>query len=226
MTKEEKKLFNNIAIAYVKTKNERLYNKLYNMAYPEIYYYVKKYVKRPDDAQSIASSVFVRFYEKCEEFDFKANIISWIYTIARNACMTYLNHGVSYIDAGGKIRYKEKGHTVSLNVKNSDNESEIFDFVSMENNTKSDENLFIEQPSYFEADKEDVYISQFTSVKSAIKRLPEINRNILKDFYKNEMKQADIALKYFGDMDPKTIGRVKNIVFISKKKIKKYCGQQ
>ena len=63
---------------------ERHHRLVYNVAF--------RMVHDPDDAADIAQGVFVKVYEKIDGFDDRFRFFSWLYKIAVNESLNFLNH--------------------------------------------------------------------------------------------------------------------------------------
>lgn len=57
-----------------------------------VYNVALRMVRDPDDAADIAQSVFVKVYEKLDGFDERFRFFSWLYKIAVNESLTFLNY--------------------------------------------------------------------------------------------------------------------------------------
>jgi RNA polymerase sigma-70 factor (ECF subfamily) len=57
-----------------------------------VYNVALRMVRDSDDAADIAQSVFVKVYEKLDGFDERFKFFSWLYKIAVNESLSFLNH--------------------------------------------------------------------------------------------------------------------------------------
>lgn len=67
--------------------------KLLLSAYQEpIYYFIRRMVVDHDDAEDVMQETFIRVYRNLGRFRRESSLSSWIYKIASNECMRFLNH--------------------------------------------------------------------------------------------------------------------------------------
>lgn len=78
-----------------KLRNEESRNYAFNLLarkYQErIYWHVRKMVIDHDDADDLVQDVFVKVYKSIGKFREDAQLYTWIYRIATNECLTFLN---------------------------------------------------------------------------------------------------------------------------------------
>lgn len=78
-----------------KLRNEETRNFAFNQLvrkYQErIYWHIRKMVIDHDDADDIVQDVFVKVYKAIGKFREDAQLFTWIYRIATNECLTFLN---------------------------------------------------------------------------------------------------------------------------------------
>jgi RNA polymerase sigma-70 factor (ECF subfamily) len=55
-----------------------------------IYSFVYRYVGNGDEAEDITQEVFVKMWKSLKKFDQKKKFKTWIFTIAKNACLDFL----------------------------------------------------------------------------------------------------------------------------------------
>lgn len=95
---------------------------IYNSVYNSLRFFVYKYVKDFSIADDIVSQTMLIVYDNIEKYDeTKAELNTWIFSIAKNECLTYL---------------KKSKRTVSLNNKVNDDD-EFVDVIQPVNNTSS-----------------------------------------------------------------------------------------
>ncbi len=78
-----------------KLRNEESRNYGFNLLvrkYQErIYWHIRKMVIDHDDADDLVQDVFVKVYRSIDKFREDAQLYTWIYRIATNECLTFLN---------------------------------------------------------------------------------------------------------------------------------------
>lgn len=74
----------------LKNGSQDAFVKLYREYSPRLYNFISSVVRSRYDAQDILQSTFLKIWEKREEIDLEKNIESYIYTIARNFCISHL----------------------------------------------------------------------------------------------------------------------------------------
>ena len=71
-------------------KNTYSYEEVYKEYYPKVMGYMHSKISSSYDAEDLASTVFIKIFEKFETFDqSKASISTWIYTVTRNTVIDY-----------------------------------------------------------------------------------------------------------------------------------------
>ncbi|WP_214228545.1 sigma-70 family RNA polymerase sigma factor [Pedobacter sp. B4-66] len=76
--------------ANTKTRNEA-FNLLLNKYQQKIYWHIRRMVIDHDDADDLVQDVFVKVWKNLESFRSDAQLYTWIYRIATNECITFLN---------------------------------------------------------------------------------------------------------------------------------------
>lgn len=56
-----------------------------------IYYYIRRIVVAHEDAEDIMQEVFMRVYRYMDQFRSESSLSTWLYTIATNECLRFLN---------------------------------------------------------------------------------------------------------------------------------------
>jgi len=74
----------NIALEFIKEKNNENFTKLINRLKPGLFGYVYRYVKDKDLVNEVLSQTFLTIWEKIDQYKPKYNFSTWAYTIARN----------------------------------------------------------------------------------------------------------------------------------------------
>src|ERR1700743_449310 len=73
-----------------KTRNEA-FNLLLKKYQQKIYWHIRRMVIDHDDADDIAQDVFVKVWKNLPGFRNDAQLYTWMYRIATNECITFLN---------------------------------------------------------------------------------------------------------------------------------------
>jgi RNA polymerase sigma factor (sigma-70 family) len=73
-----------------KTRNEA-FNLLLKKYQQKIYWHIRRMVIDHDDADDIAQDVFVKVWKNLPGFRADAQLYTWMYRIATNECITFLN---------------------------------------------------------------------------------------------------------------------------------------
>lgn len=95
--------------------NNKRFELFFNTYYEPVYLFSLKYVREEPVAQDIAQNVFVRLYEKRENFYAIEKAKSFAYTTAHNLCLNHLRH--SQI-AQKYISQREGGRRAKLSSRN------------------------------------------------------------------------------------------------------------
>lgn len=103
---------------------------LLNKYQERIYWHVRRYVLDHDDADDLVQDIFIKIWNNLEKFRADAKLYTWIYRIASNESITFLNK-------------KKLMHNVSLNDESS---SYLADTLK--------------QTSYFDANKAELKLQQ------------------------------------------------------------------
>lgn len=78
-----------------KIRNPETRNYGFNMlvrAYQKrVYYHVRKMVVDHDDANDLTQEVFIRVHRKIDDFREDSQLFTWLYRIATNVCLTFLD---------------------------------------------------------------------------------------------------------------------------------------
>jgi len=67
------------------------FNQLVRKYQEKIYWHIRKMVIDHDDADDLTQDVFVKVYKNIGRFREDAQLYTWIYRIATNECLTFLN---------------------------------------------------------------------------------------------------------------------------------------
>lgn len=80
-------------LAKIKNEDSRNYgfNLLVQKYQERIYWHIRKMVIDHDDADDVTQDVFIKVYKHITKFREDAQLYTWIYKIATNECLTFLN---------------------------------------------------------------------------------------------------------------------------------------
>ncbi|MFN5319695.1 MAG: RNA polymerase sigma factor [Bacteroidia bacterium] len=67
------------------------FNLLVRQYQERIYWHIRKMVIRHDDADDLVQNVFIKAYAHLSKFREESKIYTWLYRIATNECITFLN---------------------------------------------------------------------------------------------------------------------------------------
>lgn len=67
------------------------FNQLVRKYQERVYWHIRKMVIDHDDADDIVQEVFIKVYKNIGKFREDAQLFTWIYRIATNECLTFLN---------------------------------------------------------------------------------------------------------------------------------------
>lgn len=91
--KKQNKDFQTLGTAYIENPNDRTFTALYNALKKPLTAFIYGFVKDPDQAEMVFSDVIVKLVKKKDSFGSKPGRFStWIYTIARNASLSFMYH--------------------------------------------------------------------------------------------------------------------------------------
>lgn len=91
--RQQNKDFQVLGVAYITEPTDENFNKLYKALKMPLKTFIYGYVKNTEDTEIVLSEVFAKLVTKRESCDMKKGRFStWIYTIARNASLSYMYH--------------------------------------------------------------------------------------------------------------------------------------
>ncbi|MSR75157.1 MAG: sigma-70 family RNA polymerase sigma factor [Planctomycetes bacterium] len=70
--------------------NRHAFDQLYLLFAPRVRAFISRYVGDRDSGDDLLQEVFLKVYRKSETFDPSAHLSTWLFTIARNACIDHL----------------------------------------------------------------------------------------------------------------------------------------
>ncbi len=76
--------------ADAKTRNQA-FNMLLKKYQQKIYWHIRRMVINHDDADDVLQDVFVKVWKNLETFRSDSQLYTWLYRIATNECLTFLN---------------------------------------------------------------------------------------------------------------------------------------
>lgn len=71
--------------------DERAFNEIVHRYKKQIYYTIFRMVRNSDDAMDLAQDTFVRAYKAIAEFNCDSSLYTWLYRIAVNLSINYMN---------------------------------------------------------------------------------------------------------------------------------------
>jgi RNA polymerase sigma factor (sigma-70 family) len=70
---------------------EEAFNQLLKKYQQKIYWHVRRMVINHDDADDVTQDIFVKVWRNLEKFREDSQLYTWLYRIATNECITFLN---------------------------------------------------------------------------------------------------------------------------------------
>ena len=171
-----KQLTNN----FLETKSDQDFAALYNKIKPGLTSYVYKIVKDSDMAEDIAINTLTKMWTKIEQYNPKYGITTWLYRIAFNDALGYIN---------------TRNKTTSLN-KLSEYGVEVNGNGAMSTTLRDLMNESEEMSFQDYLDEDDALEEKYRKTLEAINDLKEMYRDILVDRMINHMKYDQLATKY------------------------------
>jgi len=74
-----------------KRTQEEAFTLLLEKYQQKIYWHVRRYVIDHDDADDLVQDIFIKVWKNLDNFRADAKLYTWIYRIASNECITFLN---------------------------------------------------------------------------------------------------------------------------------------
>ena len=72
-------------------QKEKAFNTLVNLYKERLYWHIRKMVIDHDDTDDILQNVFVKVWKSLDSFREESSLFTWLYRIATNECITFLN---------------------------------------------------------------------------------------------------------------------------------------
>lgn len=88
---KSKNSFQSIAEEFINNPTQESFAKVYEKFYYGLRDFVEKYVGRREDAENIVIKTFETVWQKYEQYNKQYNFSTWLYTIAKNYSLQFLN---------------------------------------------------------------------------------------------------------------------------------------
>lgn len=165
---------------FLETKSEKDFTALYRKVKPGLKSYINKIVKDSEATEDIVGNTLTKMWTKIDQYDPQYQITTWLYRIAFNECLGYIN---------------ERNKKTSLN-KLAEFGIEVGDegFIGGDISQLIEDSEIKTEQDWLDED-EDLQ-NQYTGALKAIQSLKPIYRDIVIDRLLNNMKYEDIADKY------------------------------
>lgn len=165
---------------YINTRSEESFTALFYRIKPGLTNYVKKIVKDADVAEDIAVNTLTKMWTKIDQYDPKYQITTWLYRIA-------FNESLGYINKRNKKTSLDALSDFGVEVNNAGSTNLTL------NDMFEDVNQMTEQ-DFLDEDNE--LIEKYTSALNAMQGLKDMYKDIVVDRLVNNMKYDAIAEKY------------------------------
>lgn len=163
--------------SYLETHSERDFGLLYERIKPGLRSYVSRIVSDQEAIDDIISNTFIKMWTKIDQFDQKWSISTWLYRIARNEALGWLNEQKEKSSLNQLTEFGVQASTYGL----------LLD-------TEVDESLFKTEIDWKEEDND--FQSMLDSTICAIYNLEDSYRDICQDRLLNGLKYQDLSEKY------------------------------
>ena len=165
---------------FLETKSEKDFTALYRKVKPGLKSYIYKIVKDSEATEDIVGNTLTKMWTKIDQYDPQYQITTWLYRIAFNECLGYIN---------------ERNKKTSLN-KLAEFGIEVGDegFIGGDISQLIEDAEIKTEQDFLDEDEE--LQNQYTGALKAIQSLKPIYREIVIDRLLNNMKYEDIADKY------------------------------
>ena len=74
-----------------KNESERAFRVLVNLYKERLYWHIRKIVLNHEDTDDILQNTFIKIYKNIHKFEEKSKLYTWMYRIATNESITFLN---------------------------------------------------------------------------------------------------------------------------------------
>lgn len=165
---------------FLETKSEKDFTALYRKVKPGLKSYIYKIVKDSEATEDIVGNTLTKMWTKIDQYDPQYQITTWLYRIAFNECLGYIN---------------ERNKKTSLN-KLAEFGIEVGDegFIGGDISQLIEDSELKTEQDFLDEDEE--LQNQYVDALKAIQALKPIYRDIVIDRLLNNMKYEDIADKY------------------------------
>lgn len=165
---------------FLETKSEKDFTALYRKVKPGLKSYIYKIVKDSEATEDIVGNTLTKMWTKIDQYDPQYQITTWLYRIAFNECLGYIN---------------DRNKKTSLN-KLAEFGIEVGDegFIGGDISQLIEDAEIKTEQDFLDEDEE--LQNQYTGALKAIQSLKPIYREIVIDRLLNNMKYEDIADKY------------------------------
>lgn len=165
---------------FLETKSEKDFTALYRKVKPGLKSYINKIVKDSEATEDIVGNTLTKMWTKIDQYDPQYQITTWLYRIAFNECLGYIN---------------ERNKKTSLN-KLAEFGIEVGDegFIGGDISQLIEDSELKTEQDWLDEDQD--LQNQYTGALKAIQSLKPIYRDIVIDRLLNNMKYEDIADKY------------------------------
>ena len=165
---------------FLETKSEKDFTALYRKVKPGLKSYINKIVKDSEATEDIVGNTLTKMWTKIDQYDPQYQITTWLYRIAFNECLGYIN---------------ERNKKTSLN-KLAEFGIEVGDegFIGGDISQLIEDSEIKTEQDFLDEDEE--LQNQYVDALKAIQSLKPIYRDIVIDRLLNNMKYEDIADKY------------------------------
>lgn len=165
---------------FLETKSEKDFTALYRKVKPGLKSYIYKIVKDSEATEDIVGNTLTKMWTKIDQYDPQYQITTWLYRIAFNECLGYIN---------------ERNKKTSLN-KLAEFGIEVGDegFIGGDISQLIEDSEIKTEQDWLDEDQD--LQNQYTGALKAIQSLKPIYRDIVIDRLLNNMKYEDIADKY------------------------------
>jgi RNA polymerase sigma-70 factor (ECF subfamily) len=165
---------------FLETKSEKDFTALYRKVKPGLKSYIYKIVKDSEATEDIVGNTLTKMWTKIDQYDPQYQITTWLYRIAFNECLGYIN---------------ERNKKTSLN-KLAEFGIEVGDegFIGGDISQLIEDSELKTEQDWLDEDQD--LQNQYTGALKAIQSLKPIYRDIVIDRLLNNMKYEDIADKY------------------------------
>lgn len=80
-----------IELFHLKGKKEKAFRLLVDQYKERLYWHIRKIVLNHDDTDDVLQNTFVKIWQGLEEFRYEARLFTWMYRIATNEAINFLN---------------------------------------------------------------------------------------------------------------------------------------